>query len=91
MREVRGGLQAPYAEFYASNRRAPVIGDLPFKHPAVRLVEIDAGGALVLYLSKPENALLRLTPHVEQDGAVTSWACRVEAENPRGFPSDCRP
>ena len=91
MREVRGGLQAPYAEFYASNRRAPVIGDLPFKHPAVRLVEIDAGGALLLHLSKPESALLRLTPHVEKDGAVASWACRVETENPQRFPANCRP
>ena len=51
----------------------------------------DAGGALVLHLDKPEAALLRLTPRIEKDGAVSSWACRVETENPQWFPANCRP
>lgn len=91
MHEVRNGLQTPYAEFYKTNNRAPVIGDLPFKHPAVSSVDIDSGGALILHLTKPEISLLRLTPRVEQGDTVTSWACRVETENPQWFPSNCRP
>lgn len=91
LQEVRGRLQVPYAEFYAANHRAPVIGDLPFSHPAVRLVEIDPSGAFLVRLSEPEIGLLRLTPHVATDGAVTSWVCRVETEHPQWFPSSCRP
>ena len=91
MHELRSGLQVPYAEFHETNGRAPAIGDLPFRHSAVRSIEIDAGGALVLHLDKPETALLRLTPRIEKDGAVSSWACRVETENPQWFPANCRP
>ena len=91
MHEVRSGLQLPYAEFHETNRRAPLIGDLPFKHPAVRSVGIDAGGALVLHLDKPEIALLRLTPQIGKDGVLSSWTCRIESENPQWFPAHCRP
>ncbi len=96
MLEVRDRLLRPYAELYETNGRVPVIGDLPFKHPAVDSVEIDAGGALLLHLTKPEISLLRLAPQIEKDGLVTSWTCRVEPENsqwftPQRFPSSCRP
>lgn len=91
MHEVRNGLQKPYAERYETSHRIPLVGELPFTHPSVRSVDIDPSGALILHLTTPETALLRLTPRIDKDGALTSWACRVESENPQWFPVHCRP
>ena len=91
MHEVRSGLQMPYAERYETSHRIPLVGELPFTHPSVRSVDIDPNGALILHLTTPETALLRLTPRIDKDGALTSWACRVESENPQWFPVHCRP
>ncbi len=87
---VSSGLQDPYVRSYQANKRAPEIGDLPFSHPQVRAVEVDPGGALVLRLSHPDGAVLRLTPTFAENGSVT-WTCRVEAKQAAWFPAKCRP
>lgn len=90
LQDIRSGLQVPYAEYYAANHRAPRAGELPFIHAAVRSIEIDAAGALLLRLTKPEEALLRLTPEIGKDDSI-SWTCRVEAAHVAAFPTRCRP
>lgn len=90
LQDIRSGLQRPYAEYYAANHRAPRAAELPFAHAAVRSVEIDASGALLLRLIQPEEALLRLTPEIGKDDSI-SWTCRVEAGHVAAFPARCRP
>lgn len=90
MRIVNTDLQMPYAKYYEANRRAPKASDLPFSHRFISAVEIETNGALVLRMIEPEKALLRMTPSIGEDGAV-SWTCRVETKHPKLFPPDCRP
>ena len=87
--QVSEQLQAPYVAYYQENQHVPKTGELVFKHPKIRDFEVDASGMLVLRLNSPDGAVLRLTPVFSKDGTAT-WTCRVEADHPGWFPSNCR-
>jgi uncharacterized RDD family membrane protein YckC len=89
MQDISEGLQTPYMLYYQDYKHLPAVNDLHFQNAAVDSVEVDANGVLILHINKP-NAVLRLTPQIDEVNGVRSWDCKVDSESSDQYPSACR-